>query len=76
MTEKEWLEIFGENLLYLMERMGYTQRELADAAGLSESAISHYINKQKIPGVKAIINLAYVLDCDVADLIDFSERIK
>lgn len=76
MTEFEWLDIFGDNLQSLMQERGYTQRDLAFETDLSEAAISSYVNKRKLPGIKAIINIAYVLDLDFEDLIDFGERIE
>jgi transcriptional regulator with XRE-family HTH domain len=75
MSEIEWLEIFGDNLINLLDKEGMTQRELAEATGLSEGTISSYINKRKIPGIKAIINMAYVLECSIDDLIDFGDTI-
>lgn len=75
MSEQEWLDIFGDNLAEMMYEQGYSQRDLADATGLSESSISHYVNKTRVPTIKAIINIAYVLDCDFNDFIDFGDRI-
>lgn len=75
MTEQEWLDIFGDNLAEIMAEQGYSQRDLADEAGLSESAISYYVNKQRLPSIKAIINMAYVLDQDLNNFIDFGDRI-
>lgn len=75
MSEQEWLSIFADNLAEIIEEQGYTQRDLADAAGLSEAAVSNYIHKRQIPNVKAIINMAYVLDLDFNDFIDFGSRI-
>lgn len=76
MSETEWLDIFGKNLRDVMESTGVTQRELAERTGLSEGAISKYVHKQSMPGVKAIINIAYVLDCSMDDLIDFGSMIE
>lgn len=75
MSESEWLDIFGDNLKDMMDEYGISQRELADECGLSESNISRYINKQQVPGIKALVNIAYALDCDVSDLIDFGCKI-
>lgn len=75
MSEVEWLEIFGDNLLDMLDEANMTQRELADATGLSESTISKYIHKQAVPGVKALVNIANVLNCSMDDLIDFGDRI-
>jgi transcriptional regulator with XRE-family HTH domain len=75
MTEMEWLNIFGDNLVSILEEYRMSQRELADAAGLSESTVSQYIHKQRIPNLKAIINIADALDMSIDDLINFGDRI-
>lgn len=75
MSELEWLEIFGDNLAETLKYANMSQRELADAARLSEATISNYINKRKIPSLKAIINISYALDCDINDLIEFGDMI-
>lgn len=76
MTETEWIEIFRTNLIEIMTEYGYTQRDLADATGLSEMAISNYVNGKRIPTVRAIINISYELNIEVNDLIDFGDRIE
>ena len=76
MSELDWLDIFAGNLRDMLIDANMSQRELADASGLAESTISSYINKQKIPSLKAIINISYALDCDVIELIDFGETIE
>ena len=75
MSEQEWLEIFADNLVDIMKEYRITQSELAEDSGISESTISKYIHKKQLPGIKAIINLAYALDIDVNDFIDFGDRI-
>ena len=76
MTEVDWLNTFGDNLKDILDGSLMTQRDLAEAAGLSEATISSYLHKQKMPGMRAIINLAYALDCSVDDLVDFGCRIR
>lgn len=75
MSEVEWLDEFGDNLIGLMNRARMSQRSLANATGLSEGTISKYINGQQMPGIKAVINIAYALDCSIDDLVDFCDRI-
>lgn len=75
MSEQEWLDIFGDNLVDLMKEKGYTNRDLADATGLSEGTISSYVRKRKIPGIRAIINIAYELDLSMDEFIDFGDRV-
>lgn len=76
MTELEWINIFGDNLVDLLKYAHMTQRELADAAGISESVISDYIHKRKMIGLKNAINIAYALGCSIDELIDFEEMIE
>lgn len=76
MTELEWIDIFGDNLRDMLDDANMTQRELADETGLAESSISRYIHKEMAPSFKAIINIAYALDCSIDDLIDFGDKIK
>ena len=75
MSEIEWMHIFGDNLVDIMAERGYNQEQLADATGLTQATISKYINKKQIPSIKAIINLAYALDCTTDELIEFGDRI-
>lgn len=76
MSELEWLDIFGDNLVDLLYDANMTQRELADTTGLSEATISKYIHKQQIPTMRAIVNISYALDCSIDELIDFGDRIN
>lgn len=75
MTEYEWLDIFSGNLASLLNDTNMSQRELADAAGLSEGTISKYIHKQQIPTLKAAINIAHALDIDISELVDFDAMV-
>ena len=75
MSEMEWLIIFGDNIKSILYDYNMTQQELADAAGISNSNLSRYINKQQMPSVRTILNLSYALNCDVSELMDFGEPI-
>ena len=76
MTELEWIEIFGNNLADMLKDANMTQKELADAAGISESMVSDYVHKRRAPRLRSIINIAYVLNCSVDELMDFEEMIE
>lgn len=76
MDMKEWLDIFSDNLVELLEDRKMTQYELASDSGISTGSISAYINKQSIPGPKALINIAYSLDVSLDELMDFGSRIE
>ena len=71
MTEKEWLEEFSYNLKELLHKANMTQHELSLESGLADSTISDYMNGRQMPGVRAIINIAYALSVDTDELIDF-----
>ena len=75
MTERQWIDIFSGNLRELIVYSGMTQKELADASGLSEITINKYINGRTMPSVKGLLNLVYALNCDFTDLIDFGDKI-
>ena len=76
MSEMEWISIFGDNLIDIMDEKGYTQERLANETGLTQSTISKYINKKQMPSIKAVVNLAYALDCTTDELIEFGDIIK
>ena len=75
MTEQEWLYIFGQKLEKLMNERGMTQKELARAALLDQSAISNYINGRRIPTLKAIINFSYIFGVTIESLIYYGKEI-
>lgn len=76
MSEAEWLDMFARNLREILTDYKMTQAELAEMSGLSEATISSYMTGRKMPGAKAIINIAYVLGISTDDLIDFESMIR
>lgn len=75
MTEQEWINIFGDNLRDILKEYGYTQRDLADAIGVTESTISRYINKQRMPTVPILINMSLELGIELDEFAIFGDRI-
>lgn len=75
MTREEWKSIFADNLISALEERGMTQRDLAEDSGVAASTISDYISKRQMPNIAAAINIAYALDMDITELVDFDERI-
>ena len=75
MSEMEWLETFAGNLQYIMEERKFSQSYLSRVADVSQSTISRYLSGEQMPSVRAIINIAYALGCDIADLTDFGDAI-
>lgn len=75
MTQTEWRRTFSDNLVDILRERGMSQAQLARDAGLSVSRISDYINMYATPTIFAIINMAYALDMDVNELVDFDDRV-
>ena len=75
MSEVEWMKIFGQNLEEMLVEARMTQRELAEDTGLSEAAISQYINQRRMPTVRALVNISYSLGCSFDELMDFGDRV-
>ena len=75
MTKGQWVSIFGDNLASLLRDKGMSQKQLAIDSGISEGMISDYIHKFSAPGISAVINIAYALDVDINELVDFGDRI-
>lgn len=76
MTEVEWTDIFANNLRDILKDRKMSQKELANEIWISEATISRYINKQRMPSIKHILEISYVLNVDVNELIDFGEPIR
>ena len=76
MTQEEWKNIFGDNLLTILREKNMTQNELAKETGLSSSRISDYIHGYSAPSVFAIINMSYALGVNVSEFVDFDEAIE
>ena len=53
---------FGERILKLLKDYGYTQREFADMIGVSEGALSRYLNDSREPQMEIIANMATALN--------------
>lgn len=76
MTQETWKRIFARNLTDILADKGMSQRQLAMDSGVSTAMISDYVNGVSMPGLAAAVNMAYALDMDVSELIDFDERIE
>lgn len=69
MSEVELIDIFADNLRSKMKEFGISQTELADEALLSKSVISRYLAKERLPNLRALVNICYVLGCELDELI-------
>ena len=75
MTETEFMKKFGENLKNVLEDSLMSPAELAKDANISRSTISYYINGERMPTVKNLINIVYATGCNFEDLFDYDVKI-
>ena len=68
-SEVEFIDIFAHNLRDIMYEMVFSEGELARRTGMTRAAISRYLNKKRMPTLKALVNLSYVLCVPITDLI-------
>lgn len=76
MTRCELYREIGENLRDLLEEYGMTQRELAEAIGVSKQTISAYCQGSRQPSIENLVNIAYVLECGINEIITVDEMIN
>lgn len=72
MTEADLLITFSDNLRYMMNEHCINQSELSRESGISRQSINSYLNAQRMPSLKAVVNLSYALNCDLDDLVPFT----
>lgn len=53
---------FNERLSELICRRGFTQKELAAKAGVTEAAVSHYLKGDRVPRASVMARMADALD--------------
>lgn len=68
MTEKQ-RKAFGKNIKHLLIDKDVSQRDLAEAAGVSEYMISKVISGAKKPPFDVVVAIANRLEVTVDDLI-------
>ncbi|MBR6332377.1 MAG: helix-turn-helix transcriptional regulator [Dehalococcoidales bacterium] len=54
--------MIGGRVKALMKEQGYTQRELAEMCGITETAMSRYLNNERQPRLETVANLATALN--------------
>lgn len=60
----------GARIRRLREQLGMTQKQLADALGLNQSAIALWESGKTVPTLQNLYRLADILGCDARDLLD------
>lgn len=54
-----------DRLIEIRRSKGMTQKELADAACLTQSVIARFESKKAIPQLNTLLKVAAALDCDL-----------
>lgn len=69
-TDKKLRETLSRNLKDRIRKLGYTQAEIADATGISTSALSSYCGGARYPRPEQLNALANFLGCTAGELTD------
>ena len=59
------MEKMGERIATLLKEMNISQKDLAMMIGVTESALSRYINNEREPKLEVLANIATALDTTV-----------
>ena len=65
------MSIFSANLRHYMEDRHMNQRQLAEAAGLTETSVSRYLNGTRIPNLETLTDLCDALNVTPNDLTGY-----
>lgn len=61
--------MFEKNVKNLREKKGYSQKELADLVGVSQSAIAQFELGSTLPNIKTAVRLAEILGTTCEQLV-------
>ena len=68
--ETYYRQTFANNLRYYLQEKGVTQKELAEAVGLSQGAISDWMTLRRYPRMDAVQKLADFFGIEKSDLVE------
>lgn len=66
----------SDRIKQLLEEQNMTQKELSDKAYLSESCISRILSGNRMPSVKAIINISKAFNVKIIDIVQYVGIVK
>jgi transcriptional regulator with XRE-family HTH domain len=68
-------EIFGRRLRHLRLAHGWTQEQLAEAAGITSTYTSDLERGEKVPSLSILLRVARAFDISIAELLqDFTRE--
>ncbi len=68
--------MWGKNIKHYLELSGRTQKDLANAIGVTEATLSHYIKGKRDPHVTVLQRIANELEVTLDDLMETPEVFK
>lgn len=60
----------SEKITLLMQQNNYSQADIARRSGMTQSAISQFMNRKRVPNAFSLVRLAYALNVSVGSLLD------
>lgn len=77
MSEVRWMDRFAHSLESLLREHDISQRELARRTRISEGTISRYLNRQCMPSVNALVNIAHAFpEARIDEILYFGEQME
>lgn len=70
MSEKDYAEVFGRRLRFYLELHDMSQKELADRLGVSNAAVSTWINGVKTPRMDKVDDMCKLFGCRRSDFLE------
>lgn len=70
-TKKAYRMMIGNRISFYMKRKGITRLELAEAINVPKSSLSAYIRGDRIPSIKAAVNMCRYFRITMDDLANF-----
>ena len=70
MTNEDRLKIFAENLKFYMNRLGYTQKDIAEKLGVTQQAVNIWCTGKGSPRLDKAQTLAQLLNVKMTDLTE------
>ena len=72
MEDDSMTNLMGEKLRDLISKRGISQKELAQKAGITEAAVSHYVSGDRAPRGAILLNIANALGTTTDFLLSIS----
>ena len=76
MTEQELLNDISFSLRAALREKGISQAELARRTGIERRLVNYYVRGKRMPSLKNLLNMFFVLDLRVEEEIEMFEIVK